>query len=222
MAASIEDYFPTTLGGAVEADTLISQTRYQEQVLAHVEDRLTEEEKLCLNAPITLSELEEEVKAMKKHNLCPGLDGAPVKRFEQLWSTIGPLLLQVLNQGIQRERFQPEFTLGLIVLLPKKDEQRFLNNKQPITLLNVIYKIGAKVLQRRLTPILQQIIAPQQFAFLSGRNIHHSLVLLGAMLHQAASSGEDHVLLKLDVIKAFDQLTREKRNVRHPHKLLTS
>lgn len=81
-----------------------------------------------------------------------------------------------------------------------------LMNKRPIRLLNTVYKLGAKVMQRRLTPILQRMIPPQQFTLLLGSNIHHSLILLGEMLQQAASTGEEYVLLKMDVIKAFDRL----------------
>lgn len=73
-------------------------------------------------------------------------------------------------------------------------------------MLNVIYKIGTKALQHRITLLLERIISPQQFAFLSGRNSHHSLVLLGEMLLRASQSREKYVLLKLDVIKAFDKL----------------
>lgn len=153
MAGTIEEYFRTTLGGPGESNPDTNQSRCQASVLEHVEDRLTEEEKLCLNAPFSLVELEEAVLAMKKHK-CPGADGTPVEFLQQLWTTLGPLILQVLNLGIQRGRFQPEFTLGLIVLLPKKNDQRLLTNKRPITLLNAIYKLGAKVLQRRLTLIL--------------------------------------------------------------------
>lgn len=94
----------------------------------------------------------------------------------------------------------------MIVQLPKKKDQKFLTNKCPITLLNVIYKIVAKVMQRCLTLVLQRVISPQQFAFLPGRNIHHSLFLLEEMLHQAESTGEEFVLLKMDVTKAFDSL----------------
>lgn len=58
-------------------------------------------------------------------------------------------------------------------------------------------------MQRRLTPILQWKFLPNNyFAFLPGRNIHHSLVLLGEMLYQAASSGEEYIL----IVKAFDRL----------------
>lgn len=131
---------------------------------------------------------------------CPGPDGVPVEFYQTLWPSVGPLLLKLLNKGLEKEEFSTEFTLGQIVLLPKKNDQRQLSNKRPITLLNVAYKIGAKAFQRRLTPILQRIISPQQFAYLSGRNIHHSLLMLGEMLKRAEESGDEFILLKLDVI----------------------
>lgn len=92
------------------------------------------------------------------------------------------------------------------MLLKKRDDQRILGNKRPITLLNSVYKIGAKAMQRRLSPILQNIISPQQSAFLPGRNIHHNLLMVSEMLQQAQDSGEEHILMKLDVCKAFDRL----------------
>lgn len=116
-------------------------------------------DKAQLNAPFELRELKEAVDAMKRHK-CPGPDGAPVEMFQAMWDKMGP-----------------HFSQGLIVLLPKKGDQQNLKNKRPITLPNVVYKIGAKVMQRRLTPILQKIISPQQSAFLP--SIHHSLVMLG-------------------------------------------
>lgn len=63
-------------------------------------------------------------------------------------------------------------------------------------------------MQLRVTPILQRTLFSQQSAFLPGRNIHHALLLMSEMLHRAKESGENHILLKLDVWKAFDRLER--------------
>lgn len=205
MADHAMDFFREAFGTGSNATTPESRRPQREAVLDFVTDCLSGLEKAGLNAPLELEELREAVDVMKK-NKCPGADGAPVELFQAMWATVGPLVLRTLNDGIAAGEFQAQFSQGLIVLLPKKGDQRMLANKRPISLLNVAYKIGAKAMQRRLTPILQRLISPQQTAFLLGRSIHHSLVMLGEMLHQAESSGDDFVLLKLDVVKAFDRL----------------
>lgn len=137
---------------------------------------------------------------------CLGPDGNPIKFYKENWLTVGPLVHASLVDCIAEEHFLPFFTKGAIVLLKKKNDQRQLGNKRPITLLNSVYKIGAKAMQRCLSPILQKIIFPQQSAFLPGQNIQHNLLMVSEMLHQATVSGEEYILLKLDVCKAFDRL----------------
>lgn len=170
-----------------------------------IQDRLLPGEKVTLNSPLTVEELGEAAAALSNAK-CPGPDGIPVEFYKANWHTVGPLVLQCIVGGIEEEYFPEKFTRGAIILLKKKNEQRYLTNKRPITLLNTMYKIGAKAIQRRISPILQRIISPQQSAYLPGRNIHHAMLLMAKMLHQAAQSGEDHILLKLDVHKAFDCL----------------
>lgn len=166
-------------------------------------DKLSTDEKQALNAPIMLVELGDVVNALA-NGKCPGLDGTPIEFYKANWTAVKPLVLQSLKLGIKEEHF-PEFvTSGAIVLLRKKEYQRLLSNKRPITLLNYVYKIGAKTLQRRLSPILHMIILPQQSPFLPGMNIHHNLLLLSEMLHRAQFSSEEYILMKLDQQKAFD------------------
>lgn len=168
-------------------------------------DKLTVLEKAELNAPLLLDELGAAAAALA-NDKCPGPDGAPVEFYKAHWQTVGPLVHQCITRGIEEDNFPEFLTKGTIVLLKKKADQRLLANKRPITLLNTIYKIGAKAIQRRVTPILQRIISPEQSAFLPGRNIHHTLFLLSEMLHQAKKLGHDHILLKLDVCKAFKSM----------------
>lgn len=205
MAEVVKHYFEKSFSECTPPPSTTESIEHWQEILEPIPDLLTPEEKRELNADLSVEELGEAARNMQKLK-CPGPDGLPVEFFNSAWPTVGPILLRVLNCGMTRGAFPENLTKGLIVLLPKKLDQRLLTNKRPITLLNVAYKIGAKALQRRLTPILQRIIAPQQFAFLPGRNIHHSLLLLGEMLHQATESGGEYMLIKFDVIKDFDRL----------------
>lgn len=55
---------------------------------------------------------------------------------------------------------------GLITLLHKGRDREDLGMWRPITLLNIAYKILAKALQRRLQPLLLDVISTDQTAFL--------------------------------------------------------
>ena len=56
-------------------------------------------------------------------------------------------------------------TKGLICLIPKEGDSKDLNFWRPITLLRIIYKIIAKVLQTRIQPMLRDVISPEQTVF---------------------------------------------------------
>lgn len=182
MADISTSFFQNILGEEAEGNSLPSEADFAE-VLYSQQDYLTPAEKEAQNAPLTLGELEEAVAAMA-NNKCPGLDGTPNAFYKANWLVVGPLVLQCLTLGIAREAFPEFMTQGAIVLLQKKSDQRRLCNKRPITLLNSIYKIGAKAMQLRVTLILQRTISSQQSAFLPGRNIHHALLLMSEMLHR--------------------------------------
>lgn len=127
------------------------------EILRHQQDHLTEGEKEAMNAPLTLTELGEATRELANEK-CPGPDGTPAEFYKAHWNTVGPLVLESITSGIVAKHLLEYITKGAIILLPKKSDQRELVNKRLITLLNTCYKIAAKALQRRLTPILQRII----------------------------------------------------------------
>ena len=58
------------------------------------------------------------------------------------------------------------------MLIPKgTNDKRELKNWRPISLLNVDYKILAKVLANRLQKVISRIISPDQVGYLKGRYI---------------------------------------------------
>lgn len=153
----------------------------------------------------TLQELHSAAKALSAAKI-PGPDGIPSEFFLSNWETIGTTLLRATLEGIAAGKLHQRFTEGLLVLLAKRGNLRFLVNRRPLTLLNLIYKLVAKAYQLRLTAVLQRFISEDQSAFIKGRTIHHSLFLTNEVLHEASIQDEDYMYLKLDIVKAFDKI----------------
>lgn len=121
----------------------------------------------------------------------------------EIWEEIDPILLHVLQDGLEKGEIDPKLTIGVLILLVKRGDELLIGNKRNLTLLNNGLKILTKLYQLCLSKLLQEFIYKQQQGFLSGRNIHKSIMLLNEILHKAKELGEDFILLKLDMVKAF-------------------
>ena len=84
---------------------------------------------------------------------------------KQLFKTTHSYLNMMVNEYLAQDIFPKGMTCGFIVLLFWKRDCSRMMNWRPITLLNTTYKIFAKVLQRRLQPLLVEVINSDQIAF---------------------------------------------------------
>lgn len=157
----------------------------------------------AMELPITLEELHKVAKAMAKKRV-PGKDGLSMEIFRALWDQVGPLLLKVPQIGIPKGTLHSQLMKGIMVMLEKRGDQTLIDNKRGFTLLNYVLKILAKLYQLRLTIVLQSFIIEEQSACLLGRSIHCTLFLTNEILQRAKEMDLNIVLLKLDIIKAFD------------------
>ena len=71
---------------------------------------------------------------------------------------------------------------------------------------NTTYKIFAKALQRRLQPLLVEVIDSNQVAFLAPRFILDNILLTHESIQWAKESRQDSIFLKLDFSKAYDSV----------------
>ncbi|KAL3675556.1 hypothetical protein R1sor_025504 [Riccia sorocarpa] len=95
---------------------------------------------------------------------------------------------------------------GLLFLIPKGDNPATLREWRPITLLNTIYKLLAKVFALRLSLVLPTVVPVYQQGFIKGRS-PQNCILTFALVHEALKRrGKSAVFIALDQEKAYDRL----------------
>ena len=112
----------------------------------------------------TLEEVEEIVKGMKK-NKAPGPDGFTAEFYQASWDFIGQDILDVVEESRRNQKVNTSLNSTLLSLIPKESKSEVPRGFRPIALCNVIYKIIATVVGKRLKPLLSSIISPEQTGF---------------------------------------------------------
>jgi hypothetical protein len=95
----------------------------------------------------------------------------PAIFYKKHWDVVGPHVvkevLTVLNGGPIPDSWNDTW----VTLIPKIKKPEAMKDLRPISLCNVVYKLISKVLAHRLKGILNEIISPNQSAFVLGRLI---------------------------------------------------
>lgn len=103
-------------------------------------------------------------------------------------------VLNFLNGGM----LPNEVNHATIVLIPKMRNPQVMKEFRPISLCNVLYKIGSKILALRLREFLDEIISDEQSAFVPGRLITDNVLIAYECIHylkRKKGKGKVHVLL---------------------------
>ena len=85
-------------------------------------------------------------------------------------------------------------------------DKTFLENYRPISLMNVDYKLGAKVIATRIKGVLNHIIHPDQNAFLPGRSIAEAIRTVLDVLDFTRINNIQGFAISIDFHKAFDSI----------------
>ncbi|KAG9454361.1 hypothetical protein H6P81_007265 [Aristolochia fimbriata] len=96
---------------------------------------------------------------------------------------------------------------SFIALIPKKEGACCPKDFRPISLLSSHYKLVTRVLASRLRTVLHEVISNNQSAFLKGRQIIDSPLMIHELLHHYKKRGLKGMILKLDFEKAFDKVS---------------
>ena len=93
---------------------------------------------------------------------------------------------------------------AIITLIFKKDDPENLKNWRPVSLLNVDYKLIAKVIAQRLRVVMPSVIHPDQSCAVPGRSSDDNATLLRDISDYVHSNNLQCAFIAIDQEKAFD------------------
>ena len=159
-----------------------------------------------LECPITYDEI---VTALKTgaHHKAPGIDGLGLEWYTANWDTIKEDLRELLNQMFLHKQVTPRQKQGIVVCLPKSLDPKTPDDYRPITLLTTEYKLLARIMARRLQPILERHLRGSQYCAVPGISILDALATIRDAIAYHETSGKPLCVITLDFESAFDRIS---------------
>lgn len=116
-------------------------------------------------------------------------------------------MCEAIEEFLVSSSMLKQWNATTLVLIPKFTNASTTADFRPISYLNTIYNVISKLLASRLLPVLMQVIAPHQSAFVPGRLLGENVLLATDLVHgYNRSISEPKAMLKVDIRKAFDSV----------------
>lgn len=162
IAASIEEYYDTLFTSASQGKSQIIEDAISPRISPEMNATLT-------SIPDDL-EIKRAVFAIHRDK-APGPDGFSASFYQGFWDIIGEEVCREVRDFFISGQLHRRFNETHVRLIPKIKTPKTVTDYRPIALCSTHYKVIAKVMCRRLKPILPSLISPHQSAFVAGRSI---------------------------------------------------
>lgn len=141
------------------------------------------------------------------HDKSPRPDGMTAEVYTACWGFMDHTLVRMIHEFQSTGSLATGIKDGLIRYIPKKADKRLLKDWRPLTMLNTVYKLIAKLLANRLKLLLPKLINPQQTGFIPGRYILENISIVWLTSDWLRRTKQGALFLKLDFEKAFDRVS---------------
>jgi hypothetical protein len=159
-----------------------------------------------MERPATLHECRQAIHRLG-HAKAAGPDELPAELYKSFEELVVHDFHKTILEAHSSGALPPTMREGDIILLYKKGDSRDPRNYRPITLLQVDYKIMAKILVARMKNVINNFISKEQLGFVPKRLIGEATHLLKLVQAYLDEEGRDGLLLALDWEKAFDRVS---------------
>lgn len=138
-----------------------------------------------------------------------GLDGFGPCFYQKFWSKMEEDVCVAMLNILNYNGMISFLNSTLIALIRKKCRPAFVNEFQPISLCNIVYKLISKVLINTMKPYMHSIILNNQSTFILGRFIIDNIMIAHELLHtmkQNKKGRSETMEIKIDMLKAYDRV----------------
>jgi hypothetical protein len=166
--------------------------------------KVTQEQSVLLTKDITEEEIHEALFSIG-NDKAPGPDGFNSLFYKKMWPQLKDDMIKAVKEFFSTGRILRQINHSLIALIPKFNNAETVGDYRPIACCNVLYKIIAKVLACRMTPLLEEIINPAQTAFIQKRSMMDNIYLVQEIARKYCRKRiSPRCMIKVDLLKAYD------------------
>lgn len=141
----------------------------------------------------------------------PGLYGFQAIFYQHQWVTgKSSINLKLKKFGLVLGSWKVS-TKSLITLIPKLIFLKGWSNLRPISICNISFKIITKIIVNQLKEVMPNLTLPNLVSFFSGHQIQDNIIvaleIIPSIRKMKVKKG--HMLVKIDLEKAYDRLSWE-------------
>ena len=104
-----------------------------------------------------------------KNGKSPGNDGLTKEFYIAFFGELGRLMLRTFNHSFSKGELSSSQKQAVITVIGKKDRDvRYINNWQPVSLLNIDLKVEPKAIAFRMLKVIPLLVHPDQTAYVKG------------------------------------------------------
>lgn len=189
-------------------------TRYYEKLYSSEED--IEEAEIPDQQHLEIQEFKEKYSILQdevtkaidelKTEKAPGHDGITNDLLIHGKEVICPKLQELFNRILYEVEIPNQWTISKIILLYKKGLKEDISNYRPISLSATLYKVFAKIIQKRMRKKINENQPQEQAGFRSAYSTIDNLQTMNQLLEKSREYHVDFSYAVIDYTKAFDSI----------------
>lgn len=153
--------------------------------------------------PITIEEIEESIKKLKRGKSA-GHDRISPEMIINLGKYGKELLLKIFNEAWEKAIVPDDWKIGVLIPIHKKGDTRDCTNYRGITLLSTISKVYEKILEEKLRTLVEDQLDEAQSGFRKGHSVQDHVFTIKQLIEKSRT--KEVYMAFLDLQKAFDSV----------------